>query len=255
MFRQSLIVLVAALSVAVCAGCEPRCDVQHSGSENPGTERGMRERIDRLASDIAKADADVVVLQEVDQNTDRSGGVDVAAELRNALNARMERDYVAHEYFRVCKLNDGYYGLAVLSRYKIDAVETRSLWNGAGTGKRCGGQVDGEPRGALLVRTGGFEIVDVHLTSGSDDTSISRRRTQANRLRDWLGDREDTVIAGDMNTRGVSSQLTSDLSYEHVAQNGLDHIFIGTSLVAKRTGTVNSSNSDHNLVWAHIDNP
>ncbi len=97
--------------------------------------RGMDNTIDleRTAITLEAIDADIIALQEVDDQAHRSGGVDQAAWLAKRLG--MHAAYGAFMNFQ-----GGRYGLAILSRYPIQSHESWRLPNG------------NEPRVALAAR-------------------------------------------------------------------------------------------------------
>ena len=77
---------------------------------------GTDGRIDleRIARVIRAADADLVALQEVDRHTRRSGGVDQAAVIAEALGYE-------HAFVTAIEFDGGQYGEAVLSRVPASA--------------------------------------------------------------------------------------------------------------------------------------
>ena len=97
--------------------------------------RGMDGTIDveRTATTLAALDADLIALQEVDDQARRSGGVDQAAWLANRLDM-----HAAHGAFM--DFQGGRYGLAILSRRPIQSHEAWRLPDG------------NEPRVALAAR-------------------------------------------------------------------------------------------------------
>lgn len=95
---------------------------------------GLDRRLDlpRIAEVIKSTKADLVLLQEVDRVTKRTGGVDQAAELA-------ELTGMHHVFGGNLKFEGGDYGNAILSRFPISASQNYSLPN----------ETDGEPRGVL----------------------------------------------------------------------------------------------------------
>jgi len=96
--------------------------------------RGMDEVVDlqRTAAALHALDADVIGLQEVDRQVQRSGNADQAA----ALGAQLQ---MAHAFGAFMPYQGGEYGLALLSRFPIRRTEALRLPNG------------NEPRVALLA--------------------------------------------------------------------------------------------------------
>lgn len=141
----------------------------------------------RLAAVITAARADVVALQEVDQNAKRTGGVDQAAEL-----GRLTGLQVA--YGKAMDFQGGAYGQALLSRWPLSDFTVHPLPNPAKV----------EPRIAIAatVRPPGqpaFRFVGTHLDATRDDTA---RWQQAARLIELFGtDATPTILIGDLNAR------------------------------------------------------
>lgn len=141
----------------------------------------------RLAGVITAARADVVALQEVDQKTARTGGVDQAAEL-----ARLTGLHVA--YGKAMDYQGGAYGQALLSRWPLSDFTVHPLPNPAKV----------EPRIAIsaTVRPPGqpaFRFVGTHLDATRDATA---RGQQAARLIELFGaDATPTILIGDLNAR------------------------------------------------------
>jgi len=75
-----------------------------------------------IASTLERLDADVITLQEVDVDTQRSAGVDEPAALARAL------DY-NYAFAATIPWQGGYYGIATLSRYRFTSVERIHLSN------------------------------------------------------------------------------------------------------------------------------
>lgn len=130
----------------------------HAGKDAKGI-----DNLERVAALIQSVRADVVLLQEVDQRTRRSGGVDQPAELarRTGLNIVFgsSLDY-----------QGGKYGIAVMSRWPIVA-DTMIPLRVEPPQERSGGSY--EPRGALraIIETpaGRLAIVNTHIDASRDD--------------------------------------------------------------------------------------
>lgn len=76
-----------------------------------------------MAAELKRLEADIVLLQEVDRNRDRSGNRDITHEIARALNM--------HSFFASALVEEGgEYGNAVLSHLPFLAMETVSLGPG-----------------------------------------------------------------------------------------------------------------------------
>lgn len=131
----------------------------HAGRDAEG-----RSNLERVAALIDSVAADVVLLQEVDRGTARSGGVDQLAELRRLTGM--------HGVFgRSLFYDGGEYGIAVLSRWPI--LESRVAPLPAEPPEARAGP-SYEPRVALLVRVdapgGPIPVINTHLGAGAAGT-------------------------------------------------------------------------------------
>jgi endonuclease/exonuclease/phosphatase family metal-dependent hydrolase len=154
---------------------------------------GTDGRVDlsRLAEVMRGVQPDIVALQEVDQGTERSGGVDQLAELGRLT------DLHAAEFGKTMDYWGGRYGVAVLSRWPVSSTENHPL----------PGSPDREPRTALTVqvepageRGPVLEFTSTHLDQGRDPEN---RLAQARSLNELLvrDEGQPTILAGDMNSR------------------------------------------------------
>lgn len=148
----------------------------------------------RIAAIISQSGADVVALQEVDRRTERTGGVDQAAEL-----ARLTGFNVF--YGKAMDFQGGAYGQALLSRWPLDETRVHRLPNPS----------QREPRIAVsaLVRPPHlkpFRVIGTHLDAGREDVD---RWAQAGDLMDlFVGDSHPTLLVGDLNSRPDSRVVT-----------------------------------------------
>ena len=129
-----------------------------------GKDAGGVDNLERVAALVAESNADVVLLQEVDRGTQRSGGVDQVAELRRLTGY--------HGAFgRTLDYQGGQYGIAILSRWPIIS-DTMIQLPVVPPQERAGGSY--EPRGALHVRIdtpgepGPLDVVNTHLDPSGD---------------------------------------------------------------------------------------
>lgn len=147
---------------------------------------GMDGEVDlaRIASVLRPFYADVITLQEIDRGAARTSGVDQARRLAGMLGM------TAH-FGPFMAYDGGEYGMAVLTRLPVLAVENLRLPDGE------------EPRTALDVRVAvGFEerpvsVVGVHLYRTEEE-----RLAQAGALSDhYQGVEHPVILAGDFNSQ------------------------------------------------------
>jgi len=148
--------------------------------------RGMDEQVDllRIAEVLRALDADVITLQEVDKNTERTGGVDQVAVLAELLG--YQGFHGAHRPYQ-----GGEYGNAVLTRLPVGRVITHQIPEAAGSKLAVNEvQIAGGPRGVI-------SIVSVHLAGAPEE-----RFAQADSLTKLFAEVEHPVVlAGDFNSR------------------------------------------------------
>ena len=141
----------------------------------------------RIASVIKKSAADIVLLQEVDDRTQRTGRVPQADELARLTGLRAV-------FGKAMDFQGGGYGNAVLTRW--EPVDTRVIPLPGGGEPRCALEVTVEPPGL----GGRITVVSTHL----DVSSPASRAAHAQQLATDLRARPHLVIlGGDFNaTRG-----------------------------------------------------
>lgn len=156
---------------------------------------------DRILNTLQALDADVLLLQEVDMFTRRTGGRDIARELADALGMNWVCAGEFQEIGESRGRRPALTGQAVLSRYPIeDAVvlpfsaQATLRWRLTPLQPRRGGRI------ALRARTAGVLVYNAHLESwGSEQL---RRRQLDQILADQIGTAADgapVIIGGDFN--------------------------------------------------------
>jgi endonuclease/exonuclease/phosphatase family metal-dependent hydrolase len=174
--RRSRTLRVATYNVHRCRGMDARTSAQ------------------RIASVLARLDADAIALQEVLGASQRRSGQ--AAELGAALGMGWVMAPTRH-------LRGALYGNAVLSRLPIRQHETSDLsW------KTC------EPRGVHRVDLALDDDHSLHLYNVHFGTALLERRYQADRLAHLVHDRRSRgpkVVLGDFNewARGLATDILS----------------------------------------------
>jgi endonuclease/exonuclease/phosphatase family metal-dependent hydrolase len=163
-----------------------------------GVGEDQRHDLPRLAKVLAKADADVICLQEVDRYFgDRSEDVDQALLLSRALDMQLAWGPAIDEP-RPGERPPRQYGNALLSRLPILISDVHPLPGG------------GEPRSALrtlLELDGGtLWVTNTHLSNGDRD----RRAGQVAALAALhTGSMEAGVLVGDLNARPDAAELAA----------------------------------------------
>jgi endonuclease/exonuclease/phosphatase family metal-dependent hydrolase len=165
-------VVLLACSAVVAAGCaSARRAAPTSRHElrvlvyniHAGKDAAGGDNLARVADLVRSTSADVVLLQEVDRGTERSGRVDQPAALAR-------RTGFSPAFGRTLDYQGGEYGIAVLSRWPIVATDVVHL-PVEPPQQRAGGSY--EPRGALRVTVaapwGPLLVMNTHLDPSRDD--------------------------------------------------------------------------------------
>ena len=149
--------------------------------------------LERIAAIIRTADADLVALQEVDQNTERTGGVDQAAELGRLTG--MQSVFGGNIPYQ-----SGQYGNAVLSRWPIKRHVNHPL-------PSLG---PGEKRGVLEVEVDERRPLVFFATHLDHRRSDRERVASANAINRLANESKVplAILAGDLNDVPESETLT-----------------------------------------------
>ena len=200
--RLAAAFLVAA---AFASGCVPfvRTDSSirvmvfniHAGKDAAG-----RDNITDLATLIRTTRADVVLLQEVDRGTNRSGRVDQVQALINATR-------LGGVFGRSLDYDGGQYGVAALARRGFVFDETVDL-PVSPVQTRAGGSH--EPRAALVASaitpSGRLQVVTTHLDPSAEDTyRLQEARIVLNIVRARASAETPVLVGGDFNAEPNSS--------------------------------------------------
>lgn len=160
-----------------------------------GKDAKQVDNLERVAALIKEQDADIVLLQEVDKNTQRSGKVDQLG--------RLEQFTGMHGAFgKTLDYQGGDYGIAILSKWEITSTFMTPL-KVEPPQTRAGGSK--EPRGALTVVTkspfGDLTIINTHIDASRDDTYRKQEAPQVvalARSNERKGAR--VIVGGDFNS-------------------------------------------------------
>lgn len=194
------LLLLSTLALAAsCAGLRPAPPREvtvlvfniHAGKDAAG-----RDNLPRVAELVRGTGADLVLLQEVDRGTRRSGPAD-----QPALLARLT-GYTA-AFGRTIEFQGGDYGVAVLSRWPILRDTLIPLAVTAPPGRTVAGR---EQRGVLRVEVdapgGPLTVLDTHLDASGED--LWRTQEIATVLSAARGT-PLLLLGGDFNARPESS--------------------------------------------------
>jgi endonuclease/exonuclease/phosphatase family metal-dependent hydrolase len=189
--------------VALLLGCAPM-----RGSEAPlrvlvynihaGTDAKRVSNLDRVAAMIRDSRADIVLLQEVDKRTRRSGNVDQLDSLRTLTGMR-------GVFGRTIDYDGGEYGLGILSRWPIARSSIQPL---PVEMPHPGYEARGALAAGIESPAGRIRVVDTHL----DASRPAYRTQQSAALLRIAGEQGADLIGGDLNSEpqdGVIAALTN----------------------------------------------
>ena len=208
---------------------------------NQGFDGGEVPGIDAIVETIAREAPDVVVLQEVT----RGWLINERHDLLGILAARLRMRYVFGP-----QIGD-LYGNALLSRLPVSEVERAHYPKEPG--------LRYQPRGALLARVAGTEIVVTHLDHNADASPVRQDQVRA-LLGAWNG-RLPAIVVGDLNALPGSPELRllADAGFRDLAEQSgaleltfpadrpaerIDYAW-GIGVTAAQTHVVATTASDH----------
>jgi endonuclease/exonuclease/phosphatase family metal-dependent hydrolase len=209
MRKSSIVYAAALLGLASMSSCAPfgstaqRSDWRvlvyniHAGKDASGT-----VNLERVADIITGTRTDLVLLQEVDKGTRRSGGIDQPARLAELTGLHVS-------FGNTLNYQGGEYGIAVLSRWPIVSDTLIGLPVDPPQ-ERAGGAY--EPRGILMTEVatarGKLYALDTHLDASGFDRfrmqEVAGVRELADRL---IATGAPVVVGGDFNAEPESAVI------------------------------------------------
>jgi endonuclease/exonuclease/phosphatase family metal-dependent hydrolase len=201
--RLSLFALAALL--AGCASTPPAASPARELTVlvyniHAGKDAGGADNLPRVAELVRSTGADLVLLQEVDRNTRRSGPAD-----QPAILARLTGYSVA--FGRTIGFQGGDYGVALLSRWPIRADTLIPLTVTAPPGRTVEGR---EQRGVLLAEVdapgGRLVVLNTHLDASGEDLWRAQEIATVLRVAETVRARGvPLLLGGDLNARPQSA--------------------------------------------------
>ena len=235
----------------------------HAGKTAAGV-----DNLTGVADLVRSTHADVVLLQEVDQGTRRSGGVDQPAKLASLTGHRAA-------FGSALAYDGGKYGVAILSRWPIVA-ETLIHLPVDPPQQRAGGS--SEPRGLLRVilatPAGRLAVLDTHLDPSGDDRWRRQEIGTVVRLtREAASLAPLVIVGGDLNStpesevqrmmRGASFRDSwtecgsgAGLSYpDDVPVKRIDYLYLTGDIHCSSARVIETRVSDHRPVLVELSLP
>lgn len=209
MLRSRIRVIIGFFAATLSAACASRSatggGAPGSGVADPirvlvynihaGKDAAGVDNLDGVAALVRELRADIVLLQEVDQLTRRSGKVDQPAVLA-------ERTGFHVAFGSALDYDGGEYGIAVLSRWPI-TDDTLIHLPVDPPQERAGGSR--EPRGALRadIRTprGNLTVINTHIDASREDTwRLQEARVLAEIVAAAREQHPNVILGGDINS-------------------------------------------------------
>jgi endonuclease/exonuclease/phosphatase family metal-dependent hydrolase len=187
----------------------------HAGKDAAGT-----PNLAGVADVIRSTRADVVLLQEVDRGTARSGKEDQLQRLADLLNEGGRSTY-ATAFGKSLDFQGGEYGIAALVRGTVITPRTESL-RVVPPQERSGGSH--EPRAALLLRAetriGPVNVLNTHLDASREEHYRLQESAQILELTRGLNGAEGMMAGGDFNAEPGSR------TYQQLLFGGLRDVWL-----------------------------
>jgi endonuclease/exonuclease/phosphatase family metal-dependent hydrolase len=229
-----------------------------------GKDAARVDNLERVAEIIRSSQAEIVMLQEVDKKTRRSGGVDQLSRLRDLTGM--------HGVFgKAIEYDGGEYGIAVMSRWPIVSSVFALL---PGKIDQPIGRGGYEARGALIARINtpgqSIRVVNTHLDASRSD---SNRLVQGNELIALANVQRKsgfTIVGGDLNSEPDSplAHLFEQNGWRDMfvacgQENGfsfpadkpvkrIDYLFAGPRTACKSAKVLDTQASDHRPVLFEV---
>ena len=199
------------LLLAALTGCASRPDPAAPGAGmrvltyniHAGKDAAQVHNLERVSALIYEQRADLVLLQEVDRGTRRSGGED-----QLALLARLTGMHAV--FGKSLDYDGGLYGIAILSRFPIDSVRVIPL-EVQPPQERSGRSY--EPRIGLhaIVRTPGgrIHLINTHIDPAGAPTYRHQELIQLLAYIQRNAAREPVIFGGDLNARPATPEIAA----------------------------------------------
>jgi endonuclease/exonuclease/phosphatase family metal-dependent hydrolase len=198
--------------------------------------------VERTAEAIIQTGADLIALQELDRNVERSGGIDQPARLEELTGMGMR-------FFPTVRFGGGEFGLAIAAKEPLD-LEFHVL-------PRT--RLD-RPHGMILTRARGIGIVATHLsrrrfTRALETASLSWACRQLDPPKLLLGDLNTTRPAfGPMRFAGLERRTPFRPTFTSLhPRRQIDHVITSRALRLVDCWTIGSGASDHLALVAEVE--
>lgn len=233
----------------------------HAGKDAAGV-----DNLERVAAVVRETGADIVLLQEVDKFTTRSGKVDQVATLTRLTGFRAA-------FGKTLDYQGGDYGIAILSRWSIVGDTLIRLPVNPPQPRASGSY---EPRGALRVSIaapgGAIHVVNTHLDASRADSFRRQELPQVLAVGAAMKKKGALVlVGGDLNAEPPSEVIAmvrpagwvdlwpicgtgNDLTYpQSKPVKRIDYLLSTPGIRCKKASVLTTDASDHRAVLFEID--
>ena len=207
---------------------------------------GNNKDLKNIAANIKNNNLDIVGLQEVDNNTSRSGKVNQVKRLSELTGLQY------YHFFKALNHDGGEYGVAILSKYPIEKSNKISLSSGTAEQRVLGHCV-------INVNNEKINFFVTHLSYDGEGGGSSRTK-QFSEIAAELAKYDNFVLSGDFNTRNldeynviagsalVNTKENPQITYPD-GRSPLDNLVYSTSTWSfEKINVVTNSYSDHYMI-------
>jgi endonuclease/exonuclease/phosphatase family metal-dependent hydrolase len=230
-----------------------------------GKDAGGRPNLEDVANLVRSTSADIVLLQEVDRGTNRSGKVD-------QLQVLSEETEYESAFGQSLEYDGGQYGIAALARKRFYFSRTVPL-HVVPVQTRAGGSR--EPRVALLVvtptRMGSLQLVNAHLDASQEEAyRLQELNPLLNIVRARLSPSTPVLLGGDLNAepgsevhkqilaaglRDAWTECGQGDGFTYPADNPvkrIDYLFLTGPLGCRSARVIETNISDHRPLLVNV---
>lgn len=199
-----------------------------------------------IAQDILSKDLEIVGLQEIDKNNNRSNGLDEPAKIAEALGWE-------YAYTKTIDYEGGEYGHCIVSKYPIKSFNSKSLTGG------------GERRafGHAVIDVNGVEINFINTHLSTEGASVRKRQFAG--LNNYVKSLDNFIIVGDFNTEDFTEFETienatlvnnSEKNLKTFPSNrpsvAIDNIVVSSMFTLGEPKVLSNQHSDHIMLYTEV---
>lgn len=196
-------------------------------------------------SDVELINPAIICLQEVDKKAFRSNQMDMAKEMASIIG------YEYYYYYPTMWVLDGYYGLAIISKYPISEVSSKQLPTAFFEEPRVLAQA------SVVVNNKTIQIYNTHLSFRNREDRLRQISFIENNITN-----ENAILMGDFNTFVLDEFFTlpnmkaiSNEEYQYITFRDFgfpDNIFYSEPFTLLDVNVQPSSFSDHNILYVDL---